>query len=38
MLLAVCGASVTWAGKVSYYGSGQKSADCDRCRTQLEFA
>lgn len=38
MLLAVTGASATWAGKVNYYGSGQKSADCDRCRVQADFA
>jgi hypothetical protein len=38
LLLALAGAGATWAGKVNYYGSGQKSADCDRCSAQAEFA
>lgn len=37
-LVAVLGASAAWAGKVNYYGPGQKSADCDRCTAQAEFA
>jgi hypothetical protein len=38
LLVTTVAIGAAWAGKVSYTGAPQKSADCDRCNVQAEFA
>ena len=38
LLVTLAGVSISWAGKVSLFGPGQKASDCDRCNVQAEFA